>query len=886
MIWHSATSAEVEVELKTSRANGLTSDQAAIRLQQVGENSLKQQKKESLLHRFFSQLKDFMVIILIVAAAVSCAVTLLTGENNWVEPIAIVVIIIVNALLGVIQESRAEKALEALRGMVAPSAKVVRDGEVRLIRASELVPGDIIVLEAGDFIPADARLCEAVSLRCEEASLTGESVPSEKLAEQVVDDIAGIGDRANMVYSGCSVAYGRGRAIVTETGMNTEMGKIAAILENTGDTVTPLQIKLNQLGKTLGILALSICAFIFVFGMFFTQQELPLNERFLSMFMTAVSLAVAAVPEGLAAIVTVVLAMGVQSMVKRNAIIRRLPAVETLGSASVICSDKTGTLTQNRMTLVKAFVGNQTVTLGEEPGRRDVMQMLEMAAMCCDGTLEMRGGTAVPVGDPTEVGIVRALLDYAGTDKATVDNMYPRMGEIPFDSDRKLMTTVNMISGRPVAVVKGAPDVLLPLCVHGAVKEAAQANEAMASEALRVLAVAYKPLDQEPANPTSEELECGLTLAGLVGMIDPPRPEAKEAIRTCKRAGIRTVMITGDHVVTATAIARQLGMLERDSQAVTGEELSRMSDEELERLIEHIVVYARVSPADKIRIVQCWQKKGHVVAMTGDGVNDAPALKAADIGCAMGITGTDVAKGAADMTLTDDNFATIVTAVEHGRGIYDNIRKAVQYLLGCNLGEVMTVFFAMLLWGEAPIVAVQLLWINLVTDGLPALSLGFERPEPDSMRYPPRRKDESILAHGLGVNSLWQGVMFCVITLIAYYCGSRGYGSVNLELGETMAFAVLAMAQLVHSFNMRSRHSLFRIGLKPNWLHLGAFAVSLGLMLLVLLVPALQGIFGVSAMTGSQWGLVAILSLSPLVLGELVKLGTFLVGRLRRLARS
>ena len=689
-----------------------------------------------------------------------------------------------------------------------------------------------------------------------------------------------------MVYSGCSVAYGRARAIVTETGMHTEMGKIAAILENTGDTITPLQVKLNHLGKTLGILALSICAFIFVFGMFFTQQELPLNERFLNMFMTAVSLAVAAVPEGLAAIVTVVLAMGVQTMVRKNAIIRRLPAVETLGSASVICSDKTGTLTQNRMTLVKAFVGDQMVTLSEEAGRRDVMQMLEMAVMCCDGTLEMRDGVAVPVGDPTEVGIVRALLDYAGTDKATVDNMYPRMGEIPFDSDRKLMTTINMIGGRPVAVVKGAPDVLLPLCIHGAVKEASQANQAMAAEALRVLAVAYKPLEQEPANPTSEELECGLTLAGLVGMIDPPRPEAKEAIRTCKRAGIRTVMITGDHVVTATAIARQLGMLDKDSQAVTGEELARMSDEELDRRIEHIVVYARVSPADKIRIVQCWQRKGHVVAMTGDGVNDAPALKAADIGCAMGITGTDVAKGAADMTLTDDNFATIVTAVEHGRGIYDNIRKAVQYLLGCNLGEVMTVFFAMLLWGETPIVAVQLLWINLVTDGLPALSLGFERPEPDVMDRPPRRKDESIFAHGLGIHAIWQGAMFCVLTLVAYFIGSRGFGSVNLALGETMAFATLAMAQLVHSFNMRSQHSLFRIGVHTNWMHLGAFVLSLGLMVLVLAVAPLRGIFGTVGMTGTQWGIVAALSIAPLILGELVKLGTFLVERLTRSRRS
>ncbi len=882
MIWHNATAAEVASELKTDLSRGLTSEEAALRLQQFGENTLKEQKKATFFQRFLAQLKDFMVIILMVAAAVSCAVTILTRENHWVEPIAIVVIIIVNALLGVFQESKAEKALEALQGMVAPSAKVIRDGEVQILRASQLVPGDVILLEAGDFIPADARLCEAASLHCEEASLTGESVPSEKQAEPTVEDIAGIGDRINMVHSGCSVSYGRGRAVVTDTGMNTEMGKIASILENTGNTVTPLQIKLNQLGKTLGILALCICAFIFIFGMFFTQQEVPLNERFLNMFMTAVSLAVAAVPEGLAAIVTVVLAMGVQAMVKKNAIIRRLPAVETLGSASVICSDKTGTLTQNRMTLVKAFVGNDVVALAEEPGRRDVAQLLEMAVMCCDGTIEMRDGVAIPVGDPTEVGMVQALMDYVGTDKNTMDNTYPRMGEIPFDSDRKLMTTVNVINGRPVAVVKGAPDVLLSRCVHGPLKEALEANQAMASDALRVLAVAYKPLDSEPSNPTSEELECDLTLAGLVGMIDPPRPEVRDAIRTCKKAGIRTVMITGDHVVTATAIARQLGMLQEDSQAITGEELSRMSDEELERLIEHIVVYARVSPSDKIRIVQCWQKKGQVVAMTGDGVNDAPALKAADIGCAMGITGTDVAKGAADMTLTDDNFATIVAAVEHGRGIYDNIRKAVQYLLSCNLGEVMTVFFAMLLWGETPIVAVQLLWINLVTDGLPALSLGFEKPETDVMNNPPRDKNESIFAHGLGIGSVWQGAMFCLLTLIAYFVGSRGTTNPSLELGETMAFAVLAMSQLVHSLNMRSRHSLFRAGWLSNPLHMGAFVLSLGLMLLVLTVPFLQSIFGVVAMSGQQWGTVIALALSPLVIGEVVKWITDLVQKLRK----
>ena len=885
MIWHSAPLQRVEQELGTNLQRGLTAQQAAERLAEHGPNRLKEKKKKSFLQRFVEQLKDFMVIILMIAAAVSCVTTILSnGEESWLEPIVIILIVIANALLGVFQESKAEAALDALKNMAAPSAKVVRDGVVSTIKASELVPGDVIVLDAGDYIPADARLCEAAALHCEESSLTGESVPVEKVVEGEISDIAGVGDRFNMVYAGCSVSSGRGRAVVCDTGMDTEIGKIATILESTSDSVTPLQIKLNQLGKTLGILALCICAFIFLFGMFFTNQELALNERFLKMFMTAVSLAVAAIPEGLAAIVTVVLAIGVQRMVKKNAIIRRLPAVETLGSATVICSDKTGTLTQNRMTLVKIFNGKEIVEVAEHGERRDVVSLLEMAAMCCDGRVEMVDGKAHHIGDPTETGIVAALMKYGKTDKAAIDSMYPRMGEIPFDSDRKLMTTINMIEGHPVAIVKGAPDILLSRCTAGNVEEAKKANMEMAGGALRVLGVAFKKLDDVPSNPTSEELEEGLTLAGLVGMIDPPREEAKEAIRLCQKAGIRTVMITGDHIVTATAIARQLGMLTEDSQAITGAELEQMSEEELDRLIEHIVVYARVSPADKIRIVEAWQKKGQVVAMTGDGVNDAPALKAADIGCAMGITGTDVAKGAAAMTLTDDNFATIVSAVGEGRSIFDNIRKSVQFLLSCNLGEVLTVFFAMIFWGESPLLAIQLLWINLITDGAPALALGMEPPAFDVMERAPRKKDESIFAHGLGINAVYQGVLISILTLVAYWLGSRHLagGAVNIELGETMAFAVLALSQLFHSFNVRSNHSIFKVGLHTNLWMLGAFALSLGLMLLVLFVPFLREIFQLTTMTGGQWGMVFGLSVIPIVVVELVKLGTHIAEKIKK----
>ena len=880
MIWYSDSIADVARELGTDVETGLTGEQAAQRLRENGPNKLGEKPPRSFIRRFFDQMKDVMVLILIAAAAVSLILSIYNAVNgqeaDWIEPIVILVIVVLNALLGVIQESKAEAALEALKNMSAPEARVLRDGVEQRVRADELVPGDVVEFEAGDLIPADCRLLQAASLKCDESALTGESVPVDKQPDASIQDIAPLGDRVNMVYSGCAVSYGRGRGLVVETGMNTEMGKIATLLENEEEGMTPLQQKLAQLGKYLGILALVICAVIFIVGLI---DRLPPME----MFMTAVSLAVAAIPEGLPAIVTIVLAIGVQRMVAKNAIVRRLPAVETLGSASVICSDKTGTLTQNRMTLTKLFAGSRLEDAAGDCSDA-ALALLRLATLCTDGTVRVENGVEKHLGDPTETAIVACALRH-GIAKDDLTAEHPRLGEIPFDSDRKLMTTVQLIEGKTVVIVKGAPDILLSRCVAGHVEEAAKANEEMGREALRVLAVGYKFIDEAPVDCRPEELEHGLTFAGLVGMIDPPRPEAMAAIRECDTAGIRTVMITGDHVVTASAIARQLGILHDDSEAVTGAQLAAMSDEELFANIRQYRVYARVTPSDKIRIVKAWQQAGEIVSMTGDGVNDAPALKAADIGCAMGITGTDVAKGAADMTLTDDNFATIVTAVREGRGIYDNIRKAVHFLLSCNLGEIITVFAAMLLWRESPLMPMQLLWINLVTDSLPALALGMEPVEKDVMNRPPRKKGESIFAHGLGIAAIWQGCMVGLLTLVAYVVGSRFLGAdpgmgfferffsatPNIPLGETMAFATLAFSQLVQAFNIRSTHSLFRVGFHTNKYMVGAFFASLLLMLVVLLIPVMQGIFDLTGMGLAAWLWVAGLSLAPLVILEIYK---------------
>ncbi len=820
-------------------------------------------KRKTNLQRFLEQFKDAMIIILLLAAAVSFVVACFGHDPmEFFEPLLILLIVVLNAVLGMVQEAKAEKALDALKSMSAPHARVLRDGKEQVIDAAQLVPGDVIRLEAGDFIPADARLLKSVSLKSEESALTGESVPSEKDAAALVEEKAPLGDRSNMVLSGCSVTYGTATAVVTGTGMNTEMGKIAGLLEGEEEGQTPLQQKLAQLGKYLGFVALAACAVIFVVG-------LINGINVLEIFMTAVSLAVSAIPEGLPAIVTIVLAIGVQRMVKKNALIRRLPAVETLGSASVICSDKTGTLTQNRMTLVKLWVNGEpeleTVSASNTPTARE---LLRYGALCCDGSVVYKeDGTEQHIGDPTETSILVAAHKN-GMEQDELNRQYPRLAELPFDSDRKLMTSVNQIDGKIVAIVKGAFDMMAARCVSGDLEAAKEKNDEMSRGALRVLAVGYKFLEKAPEDPTSEELESGLTLLGLVGMIDPPRPEAKAAVATCRQAGIKPVMITGDHVVTASAIAKELGILEEGDKAITGAQLDAMTEEQLDQEVEHISVYARVSPENKIRIVKAWQRKGQVVSMTGDGVNDAPALKAADIGCAMGITGTDVAKGAADMTLTDDNFATIVDAVREGRGIYANIKKVVGFLLGTNIGEVLTVFFAMILWHKTPLLSMQLLWINLVTDSLPAISLGMEAVEADVMDHKPKPKSEGIFAHGLGIQVVLQGCMFALLTLAAFVLGQRFGGS--LEAGQTMAFMVLALTQIVQSFNMRSQRSLFAIGPFSNKKLNGAALLSLALVCLVLFTPV-RIAFGLVLLPAWLYLVGMGLILVPLPVMELAK---------------
>ncbi len=848
-------------KLNSDPLNGLTEAEAANRAEKYGENKLQEKKKKSNFSRFIDQFKDVMILILIAAAAVSFGIACYEGEpKEFFEPALILLIVILNAVMGVMQESKAEKALDALKNMSAPHARVIRDGTEKIIDAAALVPGDLIKLEAGDFVPADARLLQSSSLKSEESALTGESVPSEKSAEAEVAEQAPLGDRTNMVFSGCSITYGTATAIVTGTGMQTEMGKIANLLEESGEVQTPLQKKLASLGKYLGIVALAACAVIFVIGL--------LNGiEIMQIFMTSVSLAVSAIPEGLPAIVTIVLSIGVQRMVKKNAIIRRLPAVETLGSASVICSDKTGTLTQNRMTLVKAYadsVGEERIS-GENS--EAVKKLLSYATLCSNGTVVLENEQERHVGDPTETAIVLAAMRN-GMTKDGLNQENPRLAEIPFDSDRKLMTTVNRMGDKLTVIVKGAFDVLASRCVAGDIERASQINEQMSGDALRVLAVAYKEIESMPESITPDCLENGLTLMGLVGMIDPPRPEAKEAVAVCRKAGIRPVMITGDHVVTASAIARELGILSEGDAAVTGAQLDAMDDAALDDQVSKISVYARVSPENKIRIVQAWQRRGEVVSMTGDGVNDAPALKAADIGCAMGITGTDVAKGAADMTLTDDNFATIVDAVREGRGIYANIRKVVGFLLGTNIGEVLTVFFAMILWHKSPLLSMQLLWINLVTDSMPAIALGMEPVEKDIMEQKPKPKNEGIFAHGLGLRVVLQGMMFAILTLIGFLVGENATGT--LEGGQTMAFFVLSMTQVVQAFNMRSHHSLFSIGVFSNRRLNIAALISTALVALVLFTPVSVA-FGLVTLPAVTYLIGVGLILVPLVVMELSK---------------
>lgn len=850
--------------------NGLTNEQVKNNQEKYGLNKLKEKKKKGMFRKFLDQFKDVMILILIVAAIISFVIACVEkNPKEFFEPALILLIVILNAVMGVFQEAKAEKALDALKNMSAPHARVIREGQEQIIDASLLVPGDIIKLEAGDFVPSDAILLESTSLKSEESALTGESVPSEKSAYEEVKENAPIGDRTNMVFSGCSITYGTALALVVHTGMDTEMGKIANLLNDEGDTQTPLQKKLAQLGKYLGIIALLACAIVFVVG-------LTNGLEVMDIFMVSVSLAVSAIPEGLPVIVTIVLSIGVQRMVKKNALIRRLPAVETLGSASVICSDKTGTLTQNRMTLVKAYL-DETKNISDIDSNvsSEVKKLLEYGTLCSDGSIVINEEQVQHIGDPTETAIVYAAYKN-GIEKEELNSKYNRLASIPFDSDRKLMTSINKIDDKIVVIVKGAFDVMASKCIKGDIEKARQVTEEMSETALRVLAIGYKVISKIPQEILPETIEKDLIFMGLVGMIDPPREEAKQAVSLCIRAGIKPVMITGDHVVTAKAIASQIGIYKDGDKAITGSELDKMTDSELDQEIEHISVYARVSPESKIRIVRAWQRKGQVVSMTGDGVNDAPALKAADIGCAMGITGTDVAKGASDMTLTDDNFATIVDAVREGRGIYSNIKKVVGFLLGTNIGEVIAVFAAMLLWHKTPFLSMQLLWINLVTDSLPAIALGMEPVEDDVMDKKPKPKNEGIFANGLGIKVVLQGLMFAILSLVAFKVGENVTGT--LEGGQTLAFMVLALSQVVHSFNMRSDHSLFKIGpFKNKMLNLANLA-SLLLMSLVLFTP-IRIAFGLVILPWELYLLGLGLIVVPFIVMELGKLIIRLIKR-------
>ena len=861
--WHTMTPGQACAALKSDLTQGLSPGEVKLRLEEQGPNELNKTPRTPLLRRLWEQLKDPMILVLLAAAAVSY---LASRGEDWLDTVIILLIVLVNAVISLIQESNAERALEALQAMAAPQARVIRAGGHQKIAAAGLVPGDIIQLEAGDYVPADARLIEAAGLRVDESAITGESVPVEKRAEPTLAKDTPLGDRVNLLIGSTVVTGGRATALVVATGMDTEVGRIAALLMNQGRGETPLQKKMGEISKTLSFVCLSACAVMFGVG-------LLQGKEMLSMFLIAVSLAVAAIPEGLPAIVTIVLAMGVQQMAGRNAIVKKLPAVETLGCASVICSDKTGTLTKNQMTVTQVWTAS---------GKGEKLA-LSIGALCSDTRIRPDGTLS---GDPTENAIVAAARDK-GVDKARLEQEFPRRAELPFDSERKLMSTIHPSpAGGYRVMVKGAPDVLLGRCssylaqgvrpLDGAGRSAIEeANRRMAESALRVIGLAYRELSRLPGQLTSQSVERDLIFVGLAGMIDPPRREVKAAVGECYRAGIRPVMITGDHKATAVAIAKELDIFREGSIALTGAELDFMPPELLEEQAARCAVYARVSPEHKLRIVQALQKRGEIVAMTGDGVNDAPALKAADIGCAMGITGTDVAKGAADMVLTDDNFSTIVAAVEQGRGIYANIKKAVHYLLSCNIGEIVTIFLATVLnFHQVPLIPVQLLWLNLVTDSLPALALGVEQVESGVMEQPPRSGSEPLFTPSFGLQLAWQGAMVGGLTLTAYFLGEyilsdpgEAYAAAN-----TMSFATLTLCQLFHAFDVRSeRTSLFRIGVFSNPAMNRAFLLGLLLQLSVLLLPPLQRIFSVVPLSGLEWAAVLTLSVLPVPVCEWVK---------------
>ena len=842
-MWHTMSKEEIARKLNTNTKNGLNENEAKKRLNIYGENILKEKKKESFFKKFIKQFNDFMIITLIIAAIISCILSFLNQSNDYLDSIIIVVIVVFNALIGLIQENKAEKSIEALKKLSSPTTKVKRNSKIITIDSKDLVPGDIIILETGALVPADCYLYEAYNLKVEESALTGETVPIVKEANIKLKEKIAIGDIKNMVFSSTIITNGHAEAIVVDTGMNTKVGKIADMIISDSAPSTPLQKRLSNVGKILGIFSLGICFLIFIIGSF---KGISIFE----MFMTSVGLAVAAIPEGLPAIVTIMLSIGVTKMARKNAIIRKLPAVETLGSSRVICSDKTGTLTQNKMQIVKVYDAKGTTQ------EKDTKFILELGCMCTDSYLNSSNGKIDIDGEPTENAIVEAALKYK-INKNDLYNKMKRVNEIPFDSNRKLMTTIHKLSnGKYRIITKGAPDTLIKRCstyyenssvksINHTIKDnILKFNETMAKDALRVLAISYYDTPTLPYNITSNEIEKNLTFVGLVGMIDPPRVGVKEAVLTCKKAGIKTVMITGDHILTAKAIATNLGILKKDELAITGDELDKLSDRDLRKNIMKYSVFARVSPEHKVRIVKAFQSTGAVVAMTGDGVNDAPALKIADIGVSMGKNGTDVAKKASDMILTDDNFVTIVEAIKEGRHIYENIKRAIHFLLATNIGEIVTIFVGLLLGLDSPLLAIQLLWINLVTDSFPAIGLGLEKADKHIMDKKPINPKKGIFSNGLLNKIFFEGCMIGILTLISFYIGKTNY---SLDVARTMAFASLGMLELFHSLNLRSDNSLFEVGLFKNKYLSLCIAISLILQILVIVITPIANIFTCSS---------------------------------------
>ena len=830
-MWHTLDKEKVLCEFGTSEQLGL-SDITAKKIQEKkGKNKLRDKPKEKLIVKFIKQFKDFMIIILIIASIVSAGMSWYEGSNDYIDSIIIIAIVILNAIMGVLQEAKAEKSIESLKKMTPQKTKVIRDGQEKEINVEDVVPGDIVILEAGNYIPADCRLLECFNFKVEESSLTGETVPVLKDASKICNEKVALGDMVNMVFMASIVVNGHAKAIVTETGMDTRVGKIANMIIENEAPETPIQKKLNQVGKILGVVCLIICLIIFIIG-------LIKNIDPMEMFMTSVGLAVAAIPEGLPAIVTIVLSIGVTKMAKRNSIIRKLPAVETLGCSKVICSDKTGTLTQNKMKVVEIKASNPSLAM-------------ELGTMCTDCKVYNKKGKIEIVGEPTEM----AIVDVATRNEKNKEELYklmPRINEIPFDSNRKMMTTIHRLEKNKYRIItKGAPDVLLNRCIGVDKAKVQKENEQMANKALRVIAIAYKDVDILPANIESSSIESNLNFVGLMGMIDPPRDGVKEAVEECKRAGIKTVMITGDHISTAKAIAEKLGILERKDKAITGQELDKIPQDILEKEIENYSVFARVTPEHKVRIVKAWQKSGAVVAMTGDGINDSPALKNADIGIAMGKGGTDVAKNASDMILVDDNFVTIVEAVKQGRNIYDNIKKAIHFLIATNIGEIVTIFMGLLLGMKSPLLAIQLLWVNLVTDSLPAIALGLEPAEKDIMKRKPIDSKKGIFADGLWNKIITEGIMIGMLTLIAFSIGNKYWG---LDVGRTMAFISIGILELVHSFNIKSEKSIFKIGILENKFLIGSFILGIIVQVIVVLMPSLANIFNVVKLTRNTMG--------------------------------